>query len=59
MTSAQIVLMVFGFIWVVGWLAVLRDTGAAPDARWYQRIAAVVVLFFIWPYVAVMMNTDH
>ena len=45
--------------WIVGWVAILSATEFAPDARWYQRFAGCVLLFFIWPYIAMCMNTDR
>lgn len=57
--TAQIVMLIFGVIWIGGYAAVLHETSMAPDARWYQILGGWVVLFFIWPYIAACMNTDH
>ena len=55
----KVVLIIAGVIWIGGWIAILRATESAPDARWYQRLGGWVLLFFIWPYIAACMNTDR
>ena len=41
--------ILFGSLWVGGWLAALRETAPREDARLWQRIVGPIALFFLWP----------
>lgn len=45
-------------VWGVGFAVTFM--GIQSDGNWFQRyVLGPVILFFIWPYVAWYMNTDH
>lgn len=60
MTSAHYIASLIALLWVIGWIATVRDTGTLPDTSWLKRTMGIVVMFFIWPAVAwAMTNPRH
>lgn len=51
--------ILFGAVWIAGWIATLRNTQAGDGAKLWQRILGPVVLFFVWPWVSWRMTYDH
>lgn len=49
--------MIFLVIWVFGWIAMIYNTSVFQETKVLKKIKGVILLFFIWPYIAFcMMN---
>ena len=45
------------FLWLIGWIETLRHTDNTSKT-WYGKIFGVLILFFLWPYVAWCMTLE-
>jgi hypothetical protein len=61
MTGGTWVLVGFGLIWVWGWIASVCATSVGQMQWGIKKIGNIILLFFIWWYIAFqMMNEgDH
>lgn len=51
------VAILFGCLWVAGWVATLYETSPRVDAKLWQRIIGPLALFFLWPMIPGRRNT--
>lgn len=48
------VIGMFSIIWIIGWVASLRETETS-GGKFCRWVVGPIVLFFIWPYIACAM----
>jgi len=52
-----LVVYLFCAIWIWGWIATILQTSVSQERKIIKKIGGVVLMFFIWPYIAFcMMN---
>jgi hypothetical protein len=57
LTTGWIVFYIFAAIWLFGWIASVRETSIGQEPWGFFKIRGIILLFFIWPYIAwCMMN---
>lgn len=49
-----------GIIWILGWIASYFETSVCQETNVLKKILQMILLFFIWPFVAFsMVNQKH
>lgn len=54
-TTGWIVFYLFVGIWLWGWIASYFETSVHQEINFLKKIGQIVLLFFIWPYIAFCM----
>lgn len=54
-SSGWIVLYLFAALWLWGWITSLRGTSIGQEPWGFSKICGIVLLLFVWPYVAFCM----
>lgn len=44
-----------GAVWLFGWIASIQETSVSQEANKLKKAGQIVLLFFIWPYIAICM----
>jgi hypothetical protein len=57
-TTGWIVFYIFSAIWLWGWIASVRETSVSQETKTLKKIGGIILLFFIWPYVAFCMMNE-
>lgn len=56
LSSGWIVIYIFAALWLWGWVASISATSIGQE-RGFFKLRGIILLFFIWPYIAFcMMN---
>lgn len=57
-TSAIVVLCMLSAVWLFGWIASIQETSVSQETNKLKKAGQIVLLFFIWPYIAWKMMTQ-
>ena len=56
-SAGWLVFYLFAVIWLWGWVSSILGTSISQEPWGFFKIRGIVLLFFIWPYIAYcMMN---
>jgi hypothetical protein len=58
MSTGWIVTGIFAALWLWGWIASVRETSVSQETKILKKIGGIILLFFIWPYIAFCMLTQ-
>jgi hypothetical protein len=53
-----IVFAIFSVIWICGWIASISETSVGQETKILKKIGGIILLFFIWPYIAICMASQ-
>lgn len=57
-SSAIIVSCMIAAVWLFGWIASIQETSVSQEQDKLKKFGQIVLLFFIWPYIAYCMMTQ-
>jgi hypothetical protein len=46
------VIATFALLWLLGWAAAYSETSVSQEKRVLKKIGGIILLFFVWPYIA-------
>jgi hypothetical protein len=52
------IIILFSVIWLCGWIASVQGTSASQETKILKKIWLIILLFFIWPYIAICMASQ-
>jgi hypothetical protein len=58
LTQGWIIIYVLSALWLCGWIASVHDTSVSQETRLLKKIGGIILLFFIWPYIALCMASQ-
>lgn len=57
-TAGWITFYLFAAIWIFGWISSVRGTSVSQETNPLKKLGGIVMLFFIWPYIAICMGSQ-
>jgi hypothetical protein len=55
----NIVILLFSTLWLLGWIASISETSVGQDKWGFSKIKGIIILFFVWPYIAWCMANQR
>jgi hypothetical protein len=55
LSTGWIIFYIFAAIWLGGWAASINETSVGQETKPLKKIGGIILLFFIWPYIAICM----
>lgn len=53
-----IVFLIFAALWLWGWISSISDTSVSQETNLIKKLGGIILLFFIWPYIALCMASQ-
>ncbi len=53
-----VVFLIFAALWMWGWISSILDTTVSQETNLLKKVGGIILLFFIWPYIALCMASQ-